>query len=259
MSNIKKLEDKYLPAKKTETEEIASPELHLDPIAIKFAQLKIMTASRTDEEIATSLGIDMSRVRKWKKNKYFISYFNNLKVKIIDQEIHETLKKQHMALLDKNYIELERRYEDPFSEKNMEIYRSLDSAAEKEKFLDRFAYFSPHDKLSRAHNETAKSLRMLLPENIEGVQEVKLKETIHSFRNNYEEYRQKRIERERALKETGQLNGGKSPFAYQKKSSKRKEIEVVDAEVEPMGEVTTTITEFSIKTRRRENDKEEED
>lgn len=258
MSGIKKLEDKYLPSTTTKDETIDRPELHLEPIAIKFAQLRMMVTSRSDEEIARSLNVDMVKVRKWKKNKYFIAYSAELKMKIVDQDVHETLKKHHLSLLDKNYIELESRYEDPFSEKNLDILNKLDGAAQKEKFLDRFAYFASHDKLSRTHNEGAKSLRMLLPDNIEGVQEVRIKETIHNMRNTYEDYRQVRIQRERALKESGAAKS-ESPFAYNKASSRRKEPEIVDADVGPV-EVTTTVTEFSIVNKRRiKNGEEEED
>lgn len=257
MSNLKKLEDKYLPDKKKEEPEkevIERPELHLEPAAIKFAQLSMMTISRSDEEIAASLNIDYARVKKWKKNKYFRAYVDELKIKLVDQEIHETLKVQHLSLLDKEFVEMQRRFEDPFSEENKEIYDGLNDHATKEAFLNRFAYFTPFDKLARTHNETAKSIRMLLPENIEGVQEVKIKETLHIYRNQYEEYRQIRNERERSLKENGIGKGGVSPFAYTKKAQQR--VQVEDAKLEEPE--ATIVSEFTVR-RRNEDDEKEED
>ncbi len=244
--------DKYLSTDQPVEEEEYKPELLLDPAAIKFAQMKMTVASMNDEQIAQALNIDMKRVRKWSKNPHFIAYSQKLKEKIANEDIHETLKKQHQELLDLNYIELKRRYEDPFSPENQAILNALPDNSTKEKFLDRFAYYSPHDKLARAHNEVGKALRMMLPEGMEGINEIKIKETIHQYRNQYEDGRRKRLEREKALRKNGEKSD--SPFAFKRSNQRRQE--VVDAEIiEESGEVSTV--EFTI-TRGKRNGEEEE-
>ena len=246
--------DKYLTTDKKDETSLPDyrPTDYLEPIQIKFAQLKVMTASRTDEEIAERLKIDPKRIRLWKKNKHFIAYSNQLKSKISDQDVFERMKKQHIDLMDLTYTEAMTRYEDPFSEKHQEVLASLSDHSSKEKYLDRFAFFTPHDKLMRTHNEGSKALRLMLPEGMEAVTEIKLKETIHTFRNNYEEGKLKRAEREKALKATGQDTV--SPFAYTPSNKRR--TDRAELVTEDPVEETVEVREYSItqKMKRKEDE-----
>lgn len=247
--------DKYLPATKPSSEvsketKPYSPTDYLEPKQIKFCEMKVLASSLSDDQIAQRLNIDSARIKKWNRNQHVKALINELKRKMVDQDLIEKMKRQTEELLDMTYSEAKTRFEDPFSEENKRIYLNLDSAAEKEAFYARFAYFSAHDKLVRTFNELSKGMRMVMPENVEQLQEVQLKEMMVSFRNNYEEGRLRRLEMEKAGRQSDQPL---SPYSFKKSNTKKKSADIVDVDlddIESMSIRTITV--------RSSNGKEEE-
>lgn len=249
--------DKYLPQTSTDSnlskeKKEYNPTDYLEPKQIKFCEMKVMASSLTDEQIAQRLNVDLPRLKKWNKNQHVKELINQLKRKMVDQDLIEKMKKQTEELLDLSYSEAKSRFENPFSEENQRLYSNFDSASEKEAFYARFAYFSAHDKLIRTYNELAKGMRMVMPENVEQLQEVQLKEMMVSFRNNYEEGRLRRLEMEKAARDKDQEA---SPYAFKKSNSNKKSSDIIDVD---LGDIES-MSIRTITVRNKDGEKEEDD
>jgi hypothetical protein len=252
--------DKYLPVAVPDTkvekaEKPYSPTDFLEPKQIKYAEIKVMASSLSDEQIAQRLGVEMARIKQWSRNKHLKALINDLKRKLVDQDLIEKVKKQTEELLDLTYVEAKTRFDNPFSDENQKIYNNLEESHAKEAFYQRFAYFAAHDKQIRTFNELSKSMRLAMPENVEQLQEVQLKEMMVSFRNNYEEGRMRRLEMEKASREGKEVK--LSPYSFKKSNSKSNKnsevIDIDDAEIESL-----SIKTVSIK-RSRDGEEESED
>lgn len=222
---------------------------YLSSEQIRFVQIKTTSVTLSDKKIAELLNVSYSQVKTWLTNDHVINYGRICNKKLHDEDFFNKIKKQNQQLLDKAYVDLISRFEEP----NMNELNGQTELKdfERKMYLERYAKNAPFKDAVKAYQTIRDQSYKDLPDEISPVS--KFEEEIEVVRKNYQQKITKRISQEESLKKHGYdptkslLDNFNDSGTYEVVDGVAVKVEDEDSNAEQISEETISVETFSIR------------